>query len=233
MTPATVVLADDHQMVREGLRLLLEGQPGLSVVGETSDGLQVADLVERLKPNVLVADLIMPGLGGLDVTREVKRRSPKTRIVILSMHSSDAFVLQALRNGASAYVLKSSSAADLVQAIHEVLAGRRYLSPPLSDKAIAAYVERAEAGEVDIYETLTSREREVLHLAAEGLSNPAIGDRLGISPRTAETHRVHVMQKIGLKGKTDLIIYALNRSLLPGSPPGLPPARKGGGDQGD
>ena len=218
MTPATVVLADDHQMVREGLRLLLEGQPGLSVVGETSDGLQVADLVERLKPNVLVADLIMPGLGGLDVTREVKRRSPKTRIVILSMHSSDAFVLQALRNGASAYVLKSSSAADLVQAIHEVLAGRRYLSPPLSDKAIAAYVKRAEAGEVDIYETLTTREREVLHLAAEGLTNPAIGDRLGISPRTAETHCAHVMRKLGLKGKTDLITYALNRTLLPGSP---------------
>ena len=174
MRPATVVLADDHQVVRAGLRLLLEGQPGLTVVGETSDGLQVADLVERLNPDVLVADLIMPGLGGLDVTREVKRRSPKTRIVILSMHSSDAFVLQALRNGASAYVLKSSSADDLVQAIHEVLAGRRYLSPPLSDKAIAAYVKRAEAGEVDIYETLTTREREVLHLAAEG--HPIVGD---------------------------------------------------------
>lgn len=228
MRPATVVLADDHQVVRAGLRLLLEGQPGLTVVGETSDGLQVADLVERLKPDVLVADLIMPGLGGLDVTREVKRRSPKTRIVILSMHSSDAFVLQALRNGASAYVLKSSSADDLVQAIHEVLAGRRYLSPPLSDKAIAAYVKRAEAGEVDIYETLTTREREVLHLAAEGLSNPAIGDRLGISPRTAETHSAHVMRKLGLKGKTDLITYALNRNLLPGSPP----SPKGGDQKG-
>jgi two-component system, NarL family, response regulator NreC len=233
MTPATVVLADDHQVVREGLRLLLEGQPDMTVVGETSDGLQVADLVERLKPSVLVVDLIMPGLGGLDVAREVKRRSPKTRIVILSMHSSDAFVLQALRNGASAYVLKSSSAADLVQAIHEVLAGRRYLSPPLSDKAIAAYVKRAEAGEVDIYETLTTREREVLHLAAEGLSNPAIGDRLGIGSRTAETHRAHVMQKLGLRSKTDLITYALNRNLLPGSPPSPGPAQKGAGDPGD
>jgi two-component system response regulator NreC len=233
MTPATVVLAEDHQVVRAGLRLLLDGQPGLTVVGETSDGLEVADLVERLKPNVLVADLVMPGLGGLDITREVKRRSPKTGIVILSMHSSDAFVLQALRNGASAYVLKSSSAADLIQAIHEVLAGRRYLSPPLSDKAIAAFVKRAEAGEVDTYETLTSREREVLHLAAEGLSNPAIGDRLGISPRTAETHRAHVMQKLGLKSRTDLITYALHRNLLPGSPPGPPAPGKRGGDQGD
>jgi two-component system, NarL family, response regulator NreC len=218
VTRATIVLADDHQVVREGLRLLLDSQPGMTVVGETSDGLQVADLVERLKPNVLVADLVMPGLGGLDVAREVKRRSPKTRVVILSMHSSDAFVLQALRNGASAYVLKSASSADLVQAIHEVLAGRRYLSPPLSDKAISAYLLRAEAGEVDIYETLTLREREVLHLAAEGLGNPAIGDRLGISPRTAETHRAHVMQKLGLKNRTDLITYAFGRNLLPRSP---------------
>jgi two-component system, NarL family, response regulator NreC len=229
VTPATVVLADDHQVVREGLRLVLEAQPGLTVVGETSDGLQVADLVDRLKPNVLVADLIMPGLGGLDIARDVKRRSPKTRIVILSMHSSDAFVLQALRNGASAYVLKSSSAADLLLAIREVLAGRRYLSPPLSDKAIAAYVQRAEAGALDIYETLTTREREVLHLAAEGLSNPAIGDRLGISPRTAETHCAHVVQKLGLKSRTDLIRYALERNLLHPGPPDPPQPRTGGG----
>ena len=104
MTPATVVLADDHQVVREGLRLLLEAQPDLSVVGEAADGLQATDMVDRLRPDVLVVDLIMPGLGGLDVAREVKRRSPKTRIVILSMHSSDSFVLQALKNGASAYV---------------------------------------------------------------------------------------------------------------------------------
>ena len=211
----TVFLADDHPIVREGLRALLERDPGLCVVGETSDGLQVADLVERLEPEVLVVDLVMPGLGGLDVTREVKRRSPRTRVVILSMHASEAFVLRALRSGASAYVLKESTATELVKAIREALAGRRYLSPPLSERAIEAYVERAKGVEVDIYETLTTREREVLHLAAEGLSNPAIGERLGISPRTAETHRAHVMQKLGLKNRADLVLYAVRRGLLP------------------
>jgi DNA-binding NarL/FixJ family response regulator len=230
---ATIVLADDHQVVRQGIRALLEKEPGFSVVAETSDGLEVADLVERLKADVLVVDLVMPGLGGLDVAREVARRSPKTRVVILSMHSSDAFVLQALRNGAAAYVLKDASAAELVQAIRQVLAGRRYLSPPLSEKAIESYVARAKMAEVDIYETLTTREREVLHLAAESLSNPAIGERLGISPRTAETHRAHVMQKLGLRSKTDLIVYALDRGLLPRNPDGAaPPAAKGGPDEG-
>jgi two-component system response regulator NreC len=230
MTPATVVLADDHHVVREGLRLLLEAQPDLSVVGEASDGLQAADLVDSLKPDVLVVDLIMPGLGGLDVTREAKRRSPKTRIVILSMHSSDSFVLQALKNGAAAYVLKDSSGAELVQAIHTVLAGRRYLSPPLSQKAIDAYVERAEGTEADLYETLTTREREVLHLAAEGLGNPAIGDRLGISPRTAETHRAHLMEKLDLHNRTDLVVYALHRGLVLG---GLPDPPSLLGEEGD
>ena len=227
---ATFVLADDHQLVREGLRLLIEGQPGYTVVGETSDGLQVADLVTRFKPDVLVVDLVMPGLGGLDVAREVARRAPRTRVVILSMHSSDAFVVQALRRGASAYVLKDSPGAELLQAIRQVLAGRRYLSPPLSENAIEAYVKRAEGAEVDIYDTLTPREREVLHLAAEGLGNPAIGERLGISPRTAETHRMHVMQKLGLRTRTDLIVYAINRGLLPAQVAALPtpPVRDGG-----
>jgi DNA-binding NarL/FixJ family response regulator len=233
MTPGTVFLADDHQIVREGLRALLERYPELSVIGETADGLRVAELVERLKPDVLVVDLVMPGLGGLDVTRDVKRRSPHTRVVILSMHAGEAFVLQALRSGASAYVLKDASAVELVQAIREVLAGRRYLSPPLSEKAIEAYVKRAEAVEVDIYETLTTREREVLHLAAEGLSNPAIGERLGISPRTAETHRAHVMQKLGLKNRADVVVYAVNRGLLPRASAGapVPPRTDGSGSE--
>jgi two-component system, NarL family, response regulator NreC len=164
----------------------------------------------------------MPGLGGLDVTREVKRRSPKTRIVILSMHSSDSFVLQALKNGASAYVLKDSSAAELVQAILTALAGGRYLSPPLSQKAIDAYIERAEGTAADLYETLTTREREVLHLAAEGLGNPAIGERLGISPRTAETHRTHLMDKLGLRNTAALVLYALHHGLVLETPPDSP-----------
>jgi DNA-binding NarL/FixJ family response regulator len=222
-----IVLADDHPIVRQGLRSLLEKEPGFSVVGETADGLQVASLVEQAQPDILVLDLLMPGLGGLDVVREVTRRAPKTRIVVLSMHSSEAFVLQALRNGASAYVIKDSCTTELMRAVRQVLAGRRYLSSPLSEKAIEAYVNRADGGAVDIYETLTPREREVLHLAAEGLSNPAIGERLGISPRTAETHRAHVIKKLGLRNRTELIAYALRRGLIPADASGALPRPPG------
>jgi DNA-binding NarL/FixJ family response regulator len=178
-----------------------------------------------------VVDLVLPGLGGLDVAREVKRRCPGTAVVILSMHSSEAFVLRALRNGASAYVLKDSSGADLVRAIWEALAGRRYLSPPLSQSAIEAYVTRAEGAAADAYDTLTRREREVLHLAAEGLGNQAIGRRLGISARTAETHRARVMRKLCLRTRTDLVVYALHRGLIvrePAQPPVSAAADEGG-----
>ena len=221
-----IVLADDHPIVRQGLRSLLEKEPAFSVVGEASDGLKVADLVEETKADVLVLDLLMPGLGGLDVIREVVRRSAKTRIVVLSMHSSEAFVLRALRNGASAYVLKDSSTTELVMAVRQVQAGGRYLSSRLSERAIESYIDRADRGAVDIYETLTTREREVLHLAAEGLSNPAIGDRLHISPRTAELHRAHIMQKLGLRNRTELIAYALRRGLIPSEAAGAEPPRR-------
>jgi len=211
----TIVLADDHHVVRQGLRALLEAEPGFSVVAEAADGLAAADLVERLKPNVLVLDLMMPRLGGLEVARQVRQRSPQTRVVVLSMHANEAYVLEALRNGVAGYVLKESTAADLVQAVREAVAGRRYLSPPLSERAIELYVQKAQATIPDIYETLTSREREVLHLVAEGYSNADIAARLSIARRTAETHRARVMRKLGLRNQTELIRYALRRGILP------------------
>jgi len=211
----TVVLADDHHVVRQGLRSLLEAEPGLSVVGETGDGLEAAQLVERLQPDVLVLDLMMPGLNGLEVTRQVSQRSPRTHVVILSMHPNEAYVLEALRAGAAAYVLKESTSAELVHAIREAVAGRRYLSPPLSERAIEVYMQKAESAALDPYETLTAREREVLHLAAEGHTNAEIADRLFISRRTVETHRANLMRKLGLRTQTDLISYALRRGILP------------------
>ena len=211
----TLLLADDHQVVRQGLRALLEAEPDFRVVGEASDGLEVPDLVERLKPNVLVVDLMMPGLNGLEVMRQVSRRTPQTRVVILSMHSNEAYVLEALRNGAAGYILKDSSAADLAHAVREVAAGRRYLSPPLSDRAIEVYRQKAKEAALDRYETLTTREREVLHLAAEGHGNPEIAARLSISPRTVETHRAHLLRKLGLHTQTDLVRYALRRGIVP------------------
>ena len=215
MSLTTIVLADDHHVVRQGLRALLEAEPGFSVVAEAADGLAAADLVERLKPNVLVLDLMMPRLGGLEVARQVRQRSPQTRVVVLSMHANEAYVLEALRNGVAGYVLKESTAADLVQAVREAVAGRRYLSPPLSERAIELYVQKAQATIPDIYETLTSREREVLHLVAEGYSNADIAARLSIARRTAETHRARVMRKLGLRNQTELIRYALRRGILP------------------
>jgi two-component system response regulator NreC len=215
MSMTTIVLADDHHIVRQGLRSLLEAEPDFSVVGETGDGLEAARLVERLQPHVLVLDLMMPGLNGLEVTRRVSQRSPQTRIVILSMHANEAHVLEALRAGAAAYVLKESTAAELVRAVREAAAGRRYLSPPLSERAIEAYMQKAQSAVLDSYETLTAREREVLHLVAEGHTNAQIADRLFISRRTVETHRANLMRKLDLRTQTDLISYALRRGLLP------------------
>ncbi|MEP6637127.1 MAG: response regulator transcription factor [Acidobacteriota bacterium] len=211
----TIVLADDHHIVRQGLRALLEVEQGFNVVAEAGDGFEALQLVEQLGPNVLVLDLMMPGLNGLEVTRQLTKHSPKTGIVILSMYANEAYVLEALANGASAYVLKDSNSADLVHAVREVAAGRRYLSPPLSDRAIEVYQAKAKAATLDRYETLTTREREVLQLIAEGHTSTDIASLLGISARTAETHRANLMHKLVLHTQADVIRYALRRGIIP------------------
>jgi two-component system, NarL family, response regulator NreC len=210
----TIVLADDHQVVRQGLRAILEGEHNLRVVGEAGNGLKAARLVERLRPDVLVLDLMIPGLSGLEVTRQLAKRSPKTRVVILSMHSDKSYVLEALRNGAAGYVLKDSSADELIKAVQEAAANRRYLSPPLSDSAVDAYAQQGSATGTDSYDSLSSREREVFQLAAEGHTNKEIGKMLFISPRTVEIHRANMMAKLGLRTQTDLIRYALKRGII-------------------
>ena len=215
MAKTRIVIADDHPVVRHGVRSLLQTDPDFTVVAEADDGLETVQLVEKLQPDVLVVDLMIPGLSGLEVTRQVKQRTPATRVVILSMHANEPYVLEALKNGAAGYVLKDSSGTDLTQAIRQVLLGQRYLSPPLSERAVEAYLQRSQAASLDPYDSLTEREREVLHLAAEGLSNPEVATRLSISPRTVETHRANLMRKLGLKTQTDLIRYALRRGILP------------------
>jgi DNA-binding NarL/FixJ family response regulator len=210
----TIVLADDHQVVRQGLRAILEGEHNLRVVGEAGNGLKATRLVERLRPDVLVLDLMIPGLSGLEVTRQLAKRSPKTRVVILSMHSDKSYVLEALRNGAAGYVLKDSSADELIKAVQEAAANRRYLSPPLSDSAVDAYAQQGSATGTDSYDSLSSREREVFQLAAEGHTNKEIGKMLFISPRTVEIHRANMMAKLGLRTQTDLIRYALKRGII-------------------
>jgi DNA-binding NarL/FixJ family response regulator len=208
----TIVLADRHQLVRQGVRLLLEAEPGLSVVGEASALAQALELVGRLKPDVLVA---CPEIAaaGFEVARQAIERSPGTRVVLLSMYDSSDYVVKALQSGASGYVLKESSAAELVRAIRKVAAGRRYLSPLLLASEIESQLRRSRGGSVA--EILTERQRQVLHLSAEGLSSTAIGRRLGISPRTVETHRANVIRRLGLRSRTDLIRYALQHGILP------------------
>ena len=216
MSKIRILLADDHQIVREGFRALLEAEPDFEIVAETGDGLEAVRLAEHQKPHVLVVDLMMPGLNGLEVARQISQRVPMTHVVVLSMHANEAYVLEALKNGACAYVLKDASAAELVRAVREANVGHRYLSPPLSEPAINSYIQRARNSDsLDLYDTLTNREREVLQLGAEGNTNAEIAGRLFISPRTVETHRANVMHKLGLRSQTELVRYALRRGILP------------------
>jgi DNA-binding NarL/FixJ family response regulator len=211
----TIILADDHRIVRQGLRALLEAEPDFRLVGETGDGLEAVQLTQRLQPDVVVLDLMMPSINGLEATRQISDSCPQTYIIILSMHADESYVLESLRNGAAGYVLKDSSADDLVRAVREVVAGRRYLSAPLSERAIEVYMQKAQETAVDPHERLTNREREVLHLASGGYSSTEIAERLSISSRTVETHRANMMRKLDLHSQTDLIRYALKRGIIP------------------
>jgi two-component system response regulator NreC len=211
----SIVLADDHPVVRRGMRTLLESQADFSIMGEAGDGLETVRLVERLRPDVLVLDLMMPGLSGLEVLRIARQRSPQTRTVVLSMYSSNAFIAEALKNGSTGYVLKGCTEENLIRSVREAAAGRRFLSPQVSEIAIDAYIAQAQPGAFDPHETLTAREREVLQLAAEGKTCSEIAGRLHISQRTAENHRASLMRKLGLQNQTQLVRYALRRLLIP------------------
>jgi len=208
----TVILADDHIVVRQGLRYLIDSQPDLEVVGEASDGLEALDMIRKLKPMVSVLDLMMPGLGGLEVTRQVCAIS---RVLILSMHADEAYIIEALRKGASGYVLKDATAAELIQAIRIVAAGQHYLSAPFSEPAISDYIQRVKTGSLDPYDTLTNRECEILQLVAEGRNSSEIAGRLSISPRTVEAHRASLNRKLNIHSQADLIRLAMKKGLLP------------------
>lgn len=210
----SIVLADDHPVVRHGLRALLEAEPGFAVIGEAIDGAEALDIVAQTRPDVLIADVMMPGMTGLEVTTQVAQRWPATRVLILSIYRNEAYLLAALRNGAAGYILKSAAAEELLRAVREVAAGRRYLSAPFAERAIEFYTHPMEPARLDIYETLTLREREVLLQMAEGLTSQEIGAKLSISPRTVEVHRTHILQKLDLRNQTELVRFALRRGLL-------------------
>jgi DNA-binding NarL/FixJ family response regulator len=209
-----VLLADDHPIVRQGLRNLLNSEQDFEVIGEASDGLSALDLVEKERPDVLVVDMMMPGLNGLEVIRRAKHSMPALRIIVLSMQNADAYVVDALKLGASGYVLKDTGPAELIQAIRDVIAGQRYLSPAISERLTQTFTQQSSETTEDPYKRLSNREREVLQLVAEGHTSTEIAARLFISTRTAELHRSRVMSKLSLHSQNDLVRYALKRGIL-------------------
>jgi DNA-binding NarL/FixJ family response regulator len=207
-----VALIDDHPIVRQGLRTLLQTEPSFAVVGEADDGIAGVELVQRVRPDVLVVDLMMPGLNGLDLIKQVLKSQPKLRILVLSMQSADSYVVEALNCGAAGYVLKETGPSEIIQAIRTVVGGDRYLSPKLAERLLATATGTRKI--TDPYETLTPREREILHLIIEGHTSPQIAKRLVLSPRTVELHRSRIMKKLDLHNQTDIFRYALERGLL-------------------
>jgi two-component system, NarL family, response regulator NreC len=210
-----IILADDHNVVRKGIRAILADDSDFKVIGEAADGLEAINLVEKLEPDVLVLDLMMGGINGLEVTRQLHKKCPKTAIVVLSMHSNEAYVIEALRSGARGYILKDNTTDELARAIREVASGHRYLSSVLAERAIEAYTNTANVASQDPYDRLTTREREVLQMAAQGHSNSDIAERLFISPRTIETHRANLMRKLGLHSHAELLKFAIMRGIIP------------------
>ena len=204
-----ILMADDHQIFRQGLRGLLE-RDGLQVVGEAADGRQAVRLARELGPDVAVLDLGMPLLNGVEAAREILRQLPQTRVILLTMYQEDAYVLEALRAGIRGYVLKAQAAADLVNAIHQVMQGAMYLSPGISATVVNAYVTRSEAP----FDPLTSRERHVLQLVAEGKSTKEIARVLGLSVNTAESHRSRLMRKLDIHETAGLVRYAIRRGVI-------------------
>ncbi len=207
--PTRVLLADDHALIRQGLKALLESQ-GFQVVGEASDGQATLRSAEKTHPDVAILDISMPVLNGMDAARELKKSSPKTKIILLTQHDEDQYVTEALRAGAKGYVLKSQAAEDLVQAIREVCRGSVYLSPSISRSVVDAYISKTYIST----DPLSGRERQVLQLVGEGKSTKDIAIQLGISVKTAESHRARLMKKLDIHETASLVRYAIRRGLI-------------------
>jgi len=210
-----ILLADDHTIIRSGLKLLLEQQPDFKVIAEASNGNQAVELVTQLHPQVAVLDIGMPQLNGIEATRQIVSREEHCAVVILSMHSDEGYVLRALKSGARAYILKNAAEADLIRAVRAVSEGKSFFSPAISKLLLEDYVRQVRDHQVeDSYELLTDRERQILQLVAEGRSNKEVANLLNLSPYTVETHRGNILQKLGLHGIPELILYAVRKGII-------------------
>ena len=212
--PIKVFLADDHAVVRDGLRYILEAQADISVVGEAANGLEAVTRVRNLKPDVVVMDIAMPELNGIEATRQIRTEVPKTQVVMLSVYSSSEHIYRALKAGARGYLLKESAGAEVVIAVRAVYAGRRYLCEKIANTMIDAYVEQREAVEAKSpLERLSSREREVLQLVVEGKSSKEIANIVHLSPKSVETYRSRLMKKLGVHDLASLVKFAIQHGL--------------------
>jgi two-component system, NarL family, response regulator NreC len=215
MKKLRVLLADDHIVMRTGLRALLERQPNLEVVGESENGREAIELVASLKPDVVVMDVGMPVLNGIEATKTIVTQHPTTAVVILSMYVDESYIMRALKAGARGYLLKDSAPADLIGAIQAVSQNKSFFSPKVSRILAEDYVRvLKQKGAVDSYDLLTSREREILQLIAEGKANKEVAAALNISPYTVETHRSHILEKLNLHNPAELILYAVRKGLI-------------------
>lgn len=213
--PIRILLADDHVVMRRGLRLLLETQPGFSVIGEASDGRKAIEAAKTLLPDVVILDIAMPILNGAEAAQRINEELPNIAIIMLTMHSDESYVLRALRAGAKGYLLKDSAESDVMEAIRAVSVGKTFFSPEISRILMEDYVrEIRRRGVNDSYETLSSREREVLHLIVEGKANKEVAALLNISPYTVETHRRNLQEKLNLHNFAELVLYAVRKGLI-------------------
>lgn len=212
----TVLIVDDHAVVRDGLRYLLGAVDGVRVIGEAADGIDAVEQVERLRPRVVLMDISMSGLNGLDAARQVKATHPETAVVFLTMHESEQYFLEALRCGAEGYVPKSAPAADVADAVRSAAEGRVYIHPSVARFLLQNFLraEHQDGNSEDPYSSLTAREREVLSLIAGGMTTPEIATRLTLSPNTVHRHRVSLMQKLGLHDRMEILRYCIRRGLV-------------------
>jgi DNA-binding NarL/FixJ family response regulator len=210
-----ILLADDHNIMRRGLRLLLEREPEFEVVAEAADGRQATERAEATNPDIVILDIAMPNMSGIEAAQRIKTLLPQAAVIILSMHSDEGYVLRALKAGAKGYLLKDSAENDLIEAIRAVSAGKAFFSPEISKILVEDYVrDMRKRGAEDSYELLTSREREILHLLAEGKSNKDIASSLNLSLYTVETHRRNLQDKLNLHSLAELILYAVRKGLI-------------------
>ncbi|MGH6690877.1 MAG: response regulator [Gammaproteobacteria bacterium] len=215
MSKLRILLADDHTVVRQGLRKVLEDRPDWEVVAEAGDGREAVRQAEEFEPDVAILDITMPLLNGVEATRQIVRRSPSTRVLVLTMHSDEAYVNQILQAGATGYLLKDSADVDLVQAVSAVSQGKSFFSPAIARVMLDDYVRQlADKGITDRYESLSEREREIFQLIAEGKANKEIAVILAISPSTVETHRARIMEKLDLHSAAEIVLYAVRKGVI-------------------